>query len=148
MQFMCYIFWFCYLVHEYLWQLYPHCGWCPFIKAPFPPWVQSSLILISWPLVSFFIIFMLYNMFYSSVMLFWFTAFSFSFYLCNLPFHLILLIPLFYHLSLMSCLNDSVFSWNFSFPYQGMLISSVDSVSVFPCLPTLPCFLPLSCSFL
>lgn len=37
----------------------------------FFPWIQSSLILISWPLLSSFIIFMVHNMFHSSIMLLW-----------------------------------------------------------------------------
>lgn len=41
--------------------------------------------------------------------------------LCSLPFHLILLIPLFYHFSLMSCFNDSVCSLIFFFSGECFL---------------------------
>lgn len=46
------------------------------------PWIQYLLILISWPLLSSFIIFMVCNMFYSSAVLF-----CFSVCFLNWPFH-------------------------------------------------------------
>ena len=71
---------------------------------------------------------MVCNMFPSSVMLFWF-----SICFLSLPFHLILIIPLFYHLSLM--FQWLYVLWKYFFSLVGMFSSSTDSSSVFPSLP-------------
>lgn len=52
-------------------------GECVLYQNTFP-WIQCSLILILWPLLPYFIIFMVYNMFHSSVMMFWFSNYFLS----------------------------------------------------------------------
>lgn len=104
------------------------------IKTLFSLNLIFSVINIITSAFSSFIIFMVCNMFPSSVMLFWFSVCFLSslLFISFLSFHCFIIC--------LWCFNDSMCSGNTSF-FSGMFSSSTDSSSVFPSLPPFfPCF--------